>query len=166
MKVNRNSRNLRACDVFKLLTNFVSESEFWMVNFVISFCQMRRSFTKVRVKNSGNFSWLLSLRGGGGLECHERFFQICFCLKGESQYSPPQDCPLGGQSWGGEYWYPGISTLPTLVITLFFCLICLYHASRILQTQSLISFFIFGTSWTLSKTWQFLPTLSYHHNFH
>ena len=67
------------------------------------------------------------------------FFQICFCLKGESQYSPPQDCPLGGQSWGGEYWYPGISTLPTLVITLFFCLICLYHASRIVQTQSLIS---------------------------
>ena len=82
-------------------------------------------------------------------------FLLSLCLSsniGESQDSPPQDCPLGGQSWGGEYWYPGISTLPTLVITLFFCYVCLYHAFRIVQTQSLISFFIFGTSWTLKKT--------------
>ena len=82
-------------------------------------------------------------------------FLLSLCLSsniGESQDSPPQDCPLGGQSWGGEFWYLGISTLPTLVITLFFCHVCLYHAFRIVQTQSLISFFIFGTSWTLKKT--------------
>ena len=46
---------------------------------------------------------------------------------GESKYSPPQDCQLGGQSVGGESWYPGISTLPTWVRTLFSYHVYLYH---------------------------------------
>ena len=79
---------------------------------------------------------------------------------GESKYSPPQDCPLGGQSVGGESWYPGISTLPNLVIVLFSYHLYLYHAFRMVQTQSLFSFLIsfFRTSWALSNRWRTLLT--------
>ena len=91
-------------------------------------------------------------------------FLLSLCLSsniGESQDSPPQDCPLGGQSVGGESWYLGISTLPTLVITLFsnMCGVII-HSERSNLNIWFFSFH-FWTSWTLSKRLpcQSLPAL-------
>ena len=33
------------------------------------------------------------------------------------QYSPPQDCPLGGQSWGGESWGYSLTQAHTKITT-------------------------------------------------